>query len=208
MNLFPNLIVLSVVAASVLGVAMLIPQALTISRRGDFSGVSPSWIGGGLAINLGWIGYSLAADLPGLLPVAMGATVLYGWMASMVRSTSRAMFAKAMVGAATLGALFAIAAFVGGVAGVGIVVASLYAGQFAPAAWSAVTSTDVSGISLLTWVLASAEAGLWAFYGSYQGDLNLVVGGVGAILMSAVVIIAVLRARNPRHVHDVVVAPS
>ena len=198
MSFFPDLVSLAVVVASILGVGMLIPQAVNMALRREFNGVSPSWIGGGVAINGGWIAYAVTADLPGLLPVSLGAALLYCWMAVMSRKQPFAVVMWIVVSALVLAALFVAAAILAGVAGVGTVVASLYAGQFAPAAWSALTSRNVSGVSVLTWVMAVAEAAIWAVYGLAQDDRNLVIGGAGAVVMSTVVIISVLRSARAR----------
>ena len=81
-----SLLDLAVVLATILGVGMLVPQARDLARNRDFRGVSAGWIGGGLAINSGWLVYALAAGLPGLLPVSLGALVLYGWMSATLLS--------------------------------------------------------------------------------------------------------------------------
>lgn len=185
------LLIVGLVMANVLGVAMLVPQALRLVRRGEVAGVSASWIGAGVAINGGWVAYALATGLVGLLPVSMGAGILYVWMAIIVGRIEPSLFLRAVGVAGVVAGLFVVAGLVGGVAGVGGVVASLYAGQFAPAAWSSVVSSDLAGVSPLTWIMALGEAAIWVGYGRYVGDWALMVGGMGAALMSVIVLVTV-----------------
>lgn len=79
------------------------------------------------------------------------------------------------------------------VTGVGAVVASLHAGQFAPAAWSGVVSSDLAGVSPLTWIMALAEAVIWSAYGRSVGDWPLVFGGLGAAMTSIIILVALLQ---------------
>lgn len=192
-----NAIDVAVVIATVLGVAMLLPQALGMARTRDFGGVSAAWIGGGLAINGGWLVYAVSAGLIGLLPVSLGAWALYMWMAAMLAVSSPDMFRRSIVGAATVAGLFAAAGIVGGVGALGLIIALTYAAQFAPAAWSALVSEDVSGVSVTTWVMALIEALIWASYGAHEGDRALLFGGAGASVMSALVLLGLIgRRRN------------
>ena len=56
MNLVLNLIV---VAASVLGSGMALPQALKLARTQNVEGVSAVWIGVSVAINVWWTIYAI-----------------------------------------------------------------------------------------------------------------------------------------------------
>ncbi len=184
-----TLIDLAVALATILGVGMLVPQVLDMARTNNFRGVSLSWIGGGVAINGGWLAYALAANLRGLLPVSIGAIVLYLAMLVMMSRESSAMLRRSMVSGAAVVSLFAISGLVGGVAALGLVIALTYSAQFAPAAWSALFAEDSSGVSAPTWVMACIEAAIWAVYGFTRGDTALFVGGIGAGCMSLLVLV-------------------
>ena len=194
MFLFTNAIDIAIGIATVLGVGMLIPQTLSMMRTRDLRGVSASWIGGGVAINSGWIVYALSAGLWGLLPVSIGSLVLYVAMAVVVARHGRSDFPRALITAGLVIALFVIAGLVGGgVSAFGLAIALTYAGQFSPAAWSALFSRDISGISAPTWIMGLTEAVIWAFYGASLGDSALLFGGAGASAMSALVLLGLFR---------------
>ena len=200
---------IAVLVATILGVGMLVPQARGMTRTRDFRGVSGAWIGGGLAINVGWFVYALAAGLHGLLPVSVGALVLYGWMAALLATDSPHLFQRSVIGAGAVGVLFALAGVAGGLTAFGLVIALTYSAQFAPAAWSALVADDLSGVSTSTWVMALTEAVIWASYGAYQGDTALMVGGSGASIMSIVVIAGLLfRRGTPTRRRPQVLQPS
>ncbi len=182
--------------ATVLGVGMLVPQALTMFRTQDFRGLSSSWIGGGVAINAGWVVYALSVELFGLLPVSLGALVLYLWMAAMLARGAQRLFTRALISAGAIAATFAVAAVLGGATALGLLIALTYSAQFAPAAWSAIRADDVSGVSVTTWAMALVEAVIWAAYGAAVGDAALTLGGTGASVMSILVLVGVFLGRR------------
>lgn len=191
-----SLLDLAVVLATILGVGMLVPQARDLARNRDFRGVSAGWIGGGLAINSGWLVYALAAGLPGLLPVSLGALVLYGWMSATLVSAAPELVQPALRGVAVIVGVCIVAGLVGGLAAFGLTIALTYSAQFTPAAWSAVSSADLSGVSMSTWAMALIEAVTWAVYGWYLGDTALTIGGAGASVMSSIVVLGLLIRRE------------
>ena len=194
MPVFLNPVTVAVGIATLLGVGMLIPQTLSMMRTKDFRGVSAAWIGGGIAINSGWLVYALWVGLLGLIPVSIGSLVLYLAMAVMFSRHGRSEFPRVLVSFGLVTALFIIAALVGGGVGAfGFTIALTYSAQFGPAAWSALFSSDVSGISAITWIMALIEAIIWAAYGASLGDVALLFGGGGASIMSALVLVGVMR---------------
>ena len=94
-----------------------------------------------------------------------------------------------MISAVAIAALFALAAAIGGVEVLGLVIALTYAAQFSPAAWSVLVAEELSGVSRPTWIMGFGEAVIWATYGAYLGDRALLFGGAGAALMSAIVLV-------------------
>lgn len=198
MNFSLSLIDISVTIATILGVGMLIPQAVDMARTRDFGGVSGAWIGGGLAVNGGWLVYAYVADLPGLVPVSLGGFGIYAAMSVMVAQESRGLLLRLVVAAAVVGMAFTVAGLQGGEGALGLAIAFTYAAQFSPAAWGALRADDPSGVSVATWVMAFMEAVIWAIYGQYRADLALTVGGTGAALMSALVLLGLWRAQSRR----------
>jgi len=187
-----SLVFLAVLIANFFGVAMLIPQAWKSITTRRMQGVSAAWIASGLAINLGWILYGTVRQIWGLLPVSIGSLVLYGaiWIVMHNVDSRRAQRAQAV--AVSVLAILAVGFIMGGIDGFGLTLALLYTVQFAPAAWTAITTRELDGLSPTTWFMSLTEASLWTFYGFAIDDTVLIIGGLGAAAMSAVVCARVL----------------
>ena len=100
-----NLILtLTVVAASVLGSGMALPQAMRLARTGQVDGVSAVWIGVSMAINAWWTAYAVATELWAILPVSTVSLALYFAMATVyLRSVGRSALGGMAVGLLGLG---------------------------------------------------------------------------------------------------------
>jgi len=197
-----NLLNVSLVVANVVGVAMLFPQAIRLHRTGQLGGISPHWIGFGLMMNAGWLVYGLVVDLPGLIPVSAAALAVYVWIYRRAMTLSRSVAVTAATTAASLAVGSVVVAVFAGVTVDGIGLGLLYTVQFLPAAIEAVTADDLSGLAPATWGLALLEAVIWTYYGSATGDLSLLVGGVGAAVMSSIVLVAAVRFGRTRPMDD------
>ena len=164
------------VVANIMGAGMIVPQVVRLRRYRNTRGISASWIGVGLAMNLWWVAYGLASGLWGIIPVSAVAFLLY--------------LATGMVG---VGIVPLPALILDGWATAGVVVGLCYAVQFAPAALTALRSDRLDGVSPTTWAMAGTEAAVWLVYGVNQGDAALVVGGGGGLTASLVILIRLAR---------------
>ena len=131
------LLTIAVVLANILGVGMLIPQTARILRRGDLDGVSPEWIGMGVAVNVGWLIYAWVAGVWGIFGVSVGGLALYLAMAAKTRRLDPGHFSRSATTALVVLNVLGWAAAVGQVTALGLTLAALFTVQFAPAAWSA-----------------------------------------------------------------------
>ncbi len=189
MTSMPILLLIPVALANVLGVGMLVPQARRLARQRCLAGVSPTWIGVGVAINAGWVLYALQRDVYGLLPVSFGSLVLYLVMAHAMRAIDASTLTTASLAALVVSNLLAWSMAIDGAGALGLTLAGLYTVQFAPAALSAVRSKDLAGVAPSTWVMAFVEAILWAGYGAAIADVAVFLGGAGASVMSLIVLL-------------------
>ncbi len=185
----PFFLLVPVALANVFGVGMLVPQALRLARRRCVSGVSPTWIGVGVAINAGWLIYAAQREVYGLIPVSLGSLVLYLVMANAMYRIDQATFTRAVIAALVVSNVLAWSMAVDGVGTLGLALAGLYTVQFAPASVSAVRTSDLDGVAPSTWVMAFVEAVIWAGYGAAISDVAVLLGGAGASVMSAVVLV-------------------
>lgn len=187
MNVMLNLIV---VVAGVLGAGMAYPQARRIVRTRRFEGVSPVWAGISVASNAWWLAYGIYADVWALIPVSVASLVLYGAIcAAIVHDRGRPALARMMVGAVALGLVPLPFLLAGGWPLAGAAIGLCYGLQLLPAVVAAHRSTDLSGISPGTWLMAWAEAALWAAYSIMVLDPALAVGGGAGLLMSTAILV-------------------
>lgn len=200
------MLLLLLVVANLFGVGMIVPQISRLRRTRIADGVSSLWVGVSLATNLGWLSYGIQGQLWGLLPVSLGALLVYAVVAVQLRSLlgSRVLLQIASSGAAT-SIMLVVALAVGGWPAVGLTLGLAYGPQFAPAVFGALRSGAAAGVSGVTWTMAAIEAIVWIVYGTAVGDQALIIGGIGGTLMSSVILARLSLTQARRRI---VVRPS
>lgn len=79
----------------------------------------------------------------------------------------------------------------------GLVATSFTTGSFAPQAWRIWRTRDVSGISLLTYIILTLGLVQWLIYGLLKGDLPLVVANsVMVVLTTAITCMKIMYGKN------------
>lgn len=178
-----------IVLANVLGAGMILPQVLRVHQTRSTAGVSLSGTGVGIVMNLWWVVYGLEAGVPGMIPVSVAGSLLYATIAfqslrllglDAARSIAKGILSYGVV---PLGPYLLT-----DIRTLGLVIGLMYTVQFAPAAVAAVSTSDPTGISLLTWTMALLEAVIWLAYGIITRDIALTVGGVGGSAMASLII--------------------
>ncbi len=190
------------IVANVFGAGMILPQVNRLRLARTLDGVSATWVGVGIAMNLWWIAYALPNELWGLLPVSSIAAGLYLVMAwYVVTIAGAAGLRPLMIGLCLFGSVPLIALVVGGLPGAGLAIGLSYGAQFAPAAATAVRAVGTAGISGTTWTMGLVEALIWLLYGVTLRDWALVIGGGGSTLMAAVIVIRLALDPGRRNDH-------
>jgi uncharacterized protein with PQ loop repeat len=188
----------AVAIATVMGAGMIVPQVVRLHRTRVVTGLSGTWVGLGLAMNAWWIAYATAEQLWGLLPVSVGALVLYLVITAqylwLVGSAGARPILQGLAGAAALPGVVLV---VGGWTATGLAIGLAYAIQFSPAVVTALRSVDLAGISPVSWAMAWIEAVIWCSYGLAMGDAALVVGGGGGALMATVILTRLWMVARP-----------
>lgn len=185
-----DVIAMLVALANVLGVGMIVPQVLKIQRSHDFDGVSGVWVGVGIAMNLWWVAYAVQAQLWGLVPVSIGAIVLYSIIGvQFFKLVGAAAHRSLAFGALGFGSIPLPFLVLFGWQAAGLAIGFSYGLQFAPAVVAALRSDQLGGISSVTWSMALAEAVIWLVYGVSEGDQALMVGGGGGALMALTILV-------------------
>lgn len=177
------------VIANITGAGMIVPQVLRLHRTRRADGLSPAWVGVGIVLNTWWLAYGISQALWGLVPVSVGALVLYLAIAAQLRTIAGSS-ALVQVGRGMVVPVLGPLPFFlfGGWQGAGVAIGCAYAIQFSPAAWTAVRSAVVDGISPLTWSMALVEAAIWSVYAVEEADVALGIGGAGGTVLSLVIL--------------------
>lgn len=185
-----SVLTLLLAVATVLGGGMIVPQVLRLRRTRSLAGVSVAWIGLSVTLNGWWVAYGVAGERWGVVPVSVVGLALYLWMARLALGIAGVGTLRGLTAGALLPTIVpAVALAVSGWTAAGLVIGLSYGIQFGPAAWSAVRSERLDGISPTTWIMAWAEAVIWFVYGLDVGDAALVVGGGGGAAMASVILV-------------------
>ena len=178
-----------VVAATVLGSSMALPQARRIARTRRVDGVSAAWVGVSLGINAWWLTYGLAAGVWALVPVSIVSVLLYAVMAGFyLVAAGRAALPGLALGLFGLGMIPLPFLLVGGWELAGVAVGLSYGVQLLPAVVAACRTAELTGVASATWIIAFVESGLWLVYGLGIGDVALVSAGVIGAVMASIII--------------------
>lgn len=184
----PTVLGLGVVIANVLGAGMVVPQFLRI-RAGRVDGVSTTWVGVSLVMNLWWTIYGVATGVWGVLPVSVVAGLLYVAIArELTRSHVAGIASGLSKGFVGIGVVPVAGLLIGGWPLAGLAIGLCYGVQFSPAAARALRSASVDGISPATWSMALGEAVIWVVYGSVIVDSALLVGGICGAAMASIIL--------------------
>ncbi len=187
-----------VVVANVTGAVMVLPQVVRLRRGGVTHGVSAAWAGVGAAMNAWWVAYGVAVGVWALIPVTAVGVVLYAVIIGhLVRINGLCVCPQVAVGVVSLGSVPLAALVIGGWSAAGVAMGVSYGVQFAPAAWTALRSERLDGLSVQTWVLAWVEAVAWFGYGIVVADPALTIGGAGGTLMSSIILGAIAVRSQP-----------
>ncbi len=190
-----------VVVANITGASMVLPQVLRLRRGQRVDGVSPLWVGVGMATNVWWVAYALHQQVLGLAPVTAIGAVLYSVIAvEFSRIVGPAVVPRFVLGGVGSSVAPAAALLLSGMPAAGVVLGLSYAVQFAPAAWTALRAERADGVAPTTWALAWVEAVAWFGYGSAVADPALIIGGAGGAIMSSLILASLLGdvAKRPR----------
>lgn len=195
-----NLILTSLaISATVLGSGMALPQARRVARTRRVEGVSATWVGVSVILNLWWLVYAVAERVYVLVPVSVISTLLYTTIGIfVVRATGRRSVLAIAAGALGLGMVPLPFLLAGGWALAGVAIGGCYGLQLAPAVVATFRTRVLVGVSSLTWLLAWLESMLWLGYGVGIRDAALIAGGaVGAVMSAAILVRLAVTGHRP-----------
>ena len=178
-----------VVVANVLGGLMTAPQAVRLLRTRSVEGVSGTWAGVGVAMNLWWFSYGVANGVWAVVPVSVAATALYATVAALyVRELRAAALPGLAFGVLGLGVVPLPFLVFGGWEPAGLAIGLSYGVQFTPAVLAAMRSRNPVGVSAGTWLMAWVEAAIWLGYSLTIDDVALLAGGASGLLMATLIL--------------------
>ncbi len=177
----------ALVFGTLLTLGMVLPQVVRIARRRGAVGVSPVWPVLGTVLNAAWTAYLVEVHLYLAALTTLSMTITYLVLAALVlayfperRRDSMARGIAVALALAALGAGW-------GWQTVGTVLGFSYGAQLAPAAVAVFRTSDLSGVSRMTWGIALVEAACWGFYGLTTGESAVVIYGITGIAFTAVI---------------------
>lgn len=177
------------VVANVLGAGMALPQAIRLVRTGSASGVSGTWAGISVAMNVWWLVYGLAERLWGLVPVSVVATIIYVVIAAtLVRVRGHRTLVDLGVGVA-LGLAPLPALIVAGWGAAGVAIGLGYGLQLLPAVVASYRTRELDGVAPGTWIMAWVESAVWVVYGLVVLDPALLVGGTSGVILPTLLLL-------------------
>ena len=174
------------VVAVVLALTQPVPQVVRVLRSRSIAGVSGPTTWMGFVINVGWLAYGAAEELPAVLVLSAAYVAGYGVVGLLlVRHGNRSGLAAATTVTCAGAALVAVA----GWTALGVVLALAVGVQFLPQVVAAWRSDDLSGLAPGTYVVAAIDGLVWGSYGLVVGDVPLVLYGV--VMMAVAVMVLV-----------------
>jgi uncharacterized protein with PQ loop repeat len=175
-------------AAMVVTAVAVLPQLVRILRVRSTAGVSPVWAMLGVVSTGAWTAYTAARGL--WWATLADALSCLAYTAAVVVLARNGVRPRYVAGALWL-CVFIVSYVVGGLSGVGAVLAVAFLIQVAPSIWTAYQSEDLRGASLGTWLLTCTEGALWGFYGLVKGDLAVLAFGLFAVFASLLMILRI-----------------
>lgn len=190
---------LSVILATALSVAMLLPQLRRIRIVRHIDGVSVTWPVLGVAANGWYSAYLMWAELWVAAVGAVVITLLYLALAGLALRFAPDDRRGALLRGGTAVAVFCVVLGAFGWETLGVVLGLTYGVQLTPAIWTAWRSSTIGALSATTWIVGAVEAALWLVYGVYESDTGVVVYGVTGVVCSGLILarIAKLTASEP-----------
>ncbi len=174
---------ITIVLATIISIAFLVPQLVKLVRTGDHAGISGSWPMLGVVINTSWVVYLVNQDLAGAA-ISTGVMVFpYTYIAWKLASLGVPMGFPLLRGLAVV-ALFVGSFLIGGWPLFGGILGVSYAVQMTPAVWTAYRTWAPSGLEPRTWLLGTLEGVLWGYYGWFHSDSAVMIFAVIAFVGS------------------------
>jgi uncharacterized protein with PQ loop repeat len=187
--------ILAVTAAIVVN-AGIVPQ-IRLAARDRAGAVGVSMVSGGMicVTCLGWGVYAFERDLYVSLVSCVCGFAMWGTILVLIGTRERL---RELAWPTAVLAGLAVAWFLAGMTGVGIVLLLAGVATSVPQLWRSVRRRE-AGVSATTWATAAAGASCWAVYGLAQADAIL----AGSMILRAVLagaIVVVVAGQNARRV--------
>jgi len=153
--------------ALVVTATAVIPQTVRMIKVRSTAGVSPVWAMLGAVSTGVWTAYTAARGL--WWATVADSLACLSYLSSVIVLARHGVRPRIVAGVSWLG-VFALAYTAADLAGVGTVLAFAFIVQVAPSIWTAYRSSDLLGVSIVTWRLTFAEGVLWFIYGWAKDD--------------------------------------
>jgi hypothetical protein len=179
--------------ATAFAVPQFLPQLAKLRATGDTAGVSWAWSALTSVNNAAWLAYFARSGYTTALVPSCSATVLAATLAvTLTRHGGAAKRPALLIGG--WATLLTVAATVGGVGALGVLLTGAFALQVSPSLWTAYRTDWPTGISRGTWALVLGELSCWTVFGVHRSDPRLIVLGITGIVASTLMLARTFRA--------------
>jgi uncharacterized protein with PQ loop repeat len=177
----------AVIAATVLAITSLIPQARRLLTTRDTAGVSITWTAIGTVTNAGWFVYVSTEGLWASAPATVVSSTFYAWLFTLLARLGTPWTVAARLGVAW-GVVLVVMTSLTGIAVLGAVLGLAYALQVGPSVWTAYRTFAPTGVAPETWLLMLIQVVLWGVYGIAHRDVAIMIYGITGITASVLML--------------------
>lgn len=183
----------ALIVALGLALAQPVPQVLRLRRTGHTDGISPTAMWLGVGINLIWIGYCVARDLPAVAAVSAVYLAGYGAIVALLVAHGRRRGVRYAVAAVAAAGALQLA---GGWGLVGTALGLAVGIQYLPQVVAAWRSPSLAGLAPGMYLVTLLDGAVWGLFGLLEDDRPLVLYGAIMLTVSVAVLAAWLRWRR------------
>lgn len=183
-----------IVTATAIGIVRALPQLARLLRTSDAHGVSPDTAATTSIVSIAWVLYGVLTAQPAVAIASGASAVMFAAVTMIALRLGRSI--RELRAAPIWLVALSLAVAIGGVRGLGVLLPVSVLVANTPQLIVAWKESDVSGLSLGTWLLSTLEAMLWGVYGYFSGDITIRVHSTLYLLSSgAIVTLRVMKRR-------------
>ena len=185
------------IVGTLLGLVRAVPQLIRLLRAREAFGVSVDTTATSTIVSVAWVVYAILTNQPYVCLSTAPTAVIFGISTFVALRFGRSVreFKIAPIWSTVL----LLAGFLGGVAGLGLVLSISVLISNLPQLWVAYNEGNLEDLSLGTWLLCTCDGLVWASYALLMHDTSILFYGIFQFATSASITTLKMahRARTP-----------